>query len=299
MSLLNNSNENLTLDCPIYTEDSKYWMEFINFWVGGVVQTLSIIFGFVGNLVFIFILTRKELRNSFNLLLVALAMFDLCFLIGAQLESIRVSFGCSTNVHIILFPYLLYPGKELAMTGSIFMIVAIALERYVAVHNPIDYKQATNDASAIRRRLAKYLLPVIFSSVLFNIPKFFEGSYGYHFELDENGFNKSIAHIKVTDMRAHPIYSYYANWSQSLVQGFIPAVLLMYFNTKIYLDIRGRGRRKRPQSRDNDRAGDTNGKENTMSCLCLSQLKKKLMYLSKIHNAVFGGYFKSLFLKIV
>ena len=111
MSLLNNSNHNLTLDCPIYTEDSKYWMEFINFWVGGVLQTLSIIFGFLGkklhpnrflpprlylntllvtgNLVFIFILTRKELRNSFNLLLVALALFDLCFLIGAQLESIR------------------------------------------------------------------------------------------------------------------------------------------------------------------------------------------------------------------
>ena len=116
----------------------------------------------------------------------------------------RVSFGFSTNVHIILFPYLLYPGKELAMTGSIFMIVAIAIERYntyywwyagdgikelmhnfryVAVHHPIDYKQATNDAKAIRRRLAKYLLPVIFSSVLFNIPKFFEGSYGYHYEL--------------------------------------------------------------------------------------------------------------------
>ena len=55
--------------------------------------------------------------------------------------------------------------------------------RYVAVHNPIDYKQATNDAQAIRRRLAKYLLPVIFSAVLFNIPKFFEGSYGYHYEL--------------------------------------------------------------------------------------------------------------------
>ena len=111
MSLLNISNHNLTLECPVYTEASKYWMEFINFWVGGVVQTLSIIFGFVGkktrttqtsststtikkllytgNLIFIFILTRKELRNSFNLLLVALALFDLCFLIGAQLESIR------------------------------------------------------------------------------------------------------------------------------------------------------------------------------------------------------------------
>ena len=55
---------------------------------------------------------------------------------------------------------------------------------------------------------------------------------------DENGLNKTIAHIKVTEMRAHPIYSYYANWSQSLVLGFFPAVLLMYFNTKIYLDVR-------------------------------------------------------------
>ena len=55
---------------------------------------------------------------------------------------------------------------------------------------------------------------------------------------DENGFNQTIAHIQATAMRLHPIYSYYANWSASLVQGFIPAVLLMYFNTKIYLDVR-------------------------------------------------------------
>ena len=44
---------------------------------------------FSGNLVFSFVLTRKELRNSFNLLLVALAFFDCCYLIGAQLEVIR------------------------------------------------------------------------------------------------------------------------------------------------------------------------------------------------------------------
>ena len=46
-------------------------------------------FLFSGNLVFSFVLTRKEMRNSFNLLLVALAFFDSCYLIGAQLESIR------------------------------------------------------------------------------------------------------------------------------------------------------------------------------------------------------------------
>ena len=51
MALLNYSIENSTLDCPIYTKDSEYWMEFINFWVGGVVQTLFILFGFVGKFV--------------------------------------------------------------------------------------------------------------------------------------------------------------------------------------------------------------------------------------------------------
>ena len=51
MGLLNNSIQNSTLDCPIYTKDSEFWMEFINFWVGGVVQTLFIIFGFLGKFV--------------------------------------------------------------------------------------------------------------------------------------------------------------------------------------------------------------------------------------------------------
>ena len=35
------------------------------------------------------VLTRKDLRNSFNLLLVALAFFDSCYIVGAILESMR------------------------------------------------------------------------------------------------------------------------------------------------------------------------------------------------------------------
>ena len=51
--------------------------------------------------------------------------------------------------------------------------------RYIAVHNPLDYNQAMNDENAIRRRLLKYLLPVVFASVVFNIPKFFESRVSY------------------------------------------------------------------------------------------------------------------------
>jgi hypothetical protein len=53
-----------------------------------------------------------------------------------------------------------------------------------------------------------------------------------------NGVNVTRVLLNVTEMRMHPHYSTYANWSQSLVLGFLPTVLLAYFNTKIYLDVR-------------------------------------------------------------
>ena len=81
------------------------------------------------------------MRNSFNLLLIALICMDSCFLIGSILESFRRGFVMATDVHTFLFPYFLYPCLSIAVTGSIFMTVAIAFERYWAVHYPIDYSQ--------------------------------------------------------------------------------------------------------------------------------------------------------------
>ena len=55
---------------------------------------------------------------------------------------------------------------------------------------------------------------------------------------NENGFNETRVHLNITTLRRSHAYSIYANWSQSLVLGFFPAVFLVYFNTKIYLDVR-------------------------------------------------------------
>ena len=68
----------------------------------------------------------------------------------------------------------------MAISGSIFMTVAIAWERYIAVHYPLDYNQAMNDSNAIRNRLVKYVGPVLFLAVAFNIVKFFEAEIAYH-----------------------------------------------------------------------------------------------------------------------
>ena len=62
------------------------------------------------------------------------------------------------------------------------MTVAIAWERYVAVHYPLDYNQAVNDANAIRKRLLKYVGPTFFIAVGFNVVKFFEAKVRTHLE---------------------------------------------------------------------------------------------------------------------
>ena len=77
-----------------------------------------------------------DMRNSFNLLLVALACFDNVYLLGGVLEAVHRSFGVESEAHVVLFPYLLYPVHAIGMTGSVLLTVAIALERFVSKEHP-------------------------------------------------------------------------------------------------------------------------------------------------------------------
>ena len=62
-------------------------------------------------------------------------------------------------------------------------------------------------------------------------------TFKFHVQ-DGDGMNVTHPRLNVTEMRVSGVYMTYVNWSQSIVLGFIPAVMLIYFNTKIYLDIR-------------------------------------------------------------
>ncbi len=149
-------------------------------------------------------------------------------------------------MHIVLFPHLLYPFNQVAISASIFMTVAIAWERYIAVHYPLDYNQAMNDSHAMRKRLIKYVGPVFMLAFLFNVVKFFEATVTYEAVMDANR-TTVLAYepmLEVAELRTHPVYSAYNNWSRLLVLGIFPFILLVFFNTKIYNDIVERRRRR-------------------------------------------------------
>ena len=81
--------------------------------------TKSYLFIISGNALSAYILAGKSMRNSFNLLLIALAMIDNTYLFSSILESCRKRFDLQTDLHLILLPYFLYPLHSMAMTGRL------------------------------------------------------------------------------------------------------------------------------------------------------------------------------------
>ena len=103
-----------------------------------------------------------------------------------------------------------------------------------------------NDENASYRRVLKYVVPVIGLALTFNIPKFLEAEIltstipGTNTSIPfwSNGSNPQLG---PTDLRMHPDYTiFYNNWARIIVLGVIPTALLIFFNTKIYQDIRVR-----------------------------------------------------------
>ena len=44
---------------------------------------------------------------------------------------------------MIFIPQFIYPLSNISLTASIYMTVAISLERYCAAHYPMDYRQVS------------------------------------------------------------------------------------------------------------------------------------------------------------
>ena len=63
-------------------------------------------------------------------------------------------------------------------------------------------------------------------------------------EVNKTRIVRLVAQLDVTDLRIDPYYSAYTNWSRLIVLGIVPFALLVFFNTKIYKDIRERRKRR-------------------------------------------------------
>ena len=82
-------NETILALCPPLTIAENNMISNTAFWLDGVAKTLVAVLGVASNMLAGYVLCKPNMKNSFNLCLVALAVIDTIFLLGSILQSIR------------------------------------------------------------------------------------------------------------------------------------------------------------------------------------------------------------------
>ena len=175
-SVLNNgTGDDIIVDCPTFSEQDIMIWRGIEFWIGGVLTFVVAIIGFLLN-IFSSCLISKHLSRFtiFNHLIFVLFLVDGLYL---SLEMAHISlrrFGFMERELLILYPKITRPIQKICLTISIFMVVGISHERWVAISNPILHKQEMRSNRFRRMSLSIYIIIIFTGSIVFNIPRFFE-----------------------------------------------------------------------------------------------------------------------------
>eukprot|EP00090_Calanus_glacialis_P041104 TRINITY_DN7219_c0_g1_i6.p1 TRINITY_DN7219_c0_g1~~TRINITY_DN7219_c0_g1_i6.p1 ORF type:complete len:353 (-),score=61.97 TRINITY_DN7219_c0_g1_i6:158-1171(-) len=226
-------------------------LDMFRYLVEGVFLVMFGVIGCIGNLLCIIIFTQKIAQKSFHHLMLCLAIFDLLYI----LMSIML-FGLPT-----LYPYMrkfswyaylvpvMLPMAQVGLTGSIYLTVAISIERYTTVVHPF-FKLSHAWSSCI------YILPVAAFSILYNIPKFFElttevrtftrynnltniSNLTEADDMQNNVSEVEMIAVVATSLRQNTIYvQVYLIYMNLVFNGLIPLVSLAILNTLVYLRLR-------------------------------------------------------------
>ena len=205
----------------------QYWFEGVLFMTFGVI-------GLFGTLTTIVILSTKDLRTKlFNQLLIALAILDILFIICSvptfSFDAFKWLEG--SKIYYYLTLHFLYAMTPVTLHASIFMTVALTVERYLAVCKPFVFRNLNLKNSAILR-LTLYLLPVIVISIVVNIPKFFEMKVSLE--------NNTIQ-AEYSEMSKEPNYLLYYTISElihpTITTGIAPMVGLFFMSVSILIAV--------------------------------------------------------------
>uniref|UniRef100_A0AC35TFY0 G_PROTEIN_RECEP_F1_2 domain-containing protein n=1 Tax=Rhabditophanes sp. KR3021 TaxID=114890 RepID=A0AC35TFY0_9BILA len=131
--------------------------------------TLCICGGIVGNVLNISVFTRH--LTSINVLLSVLSATDLLLLILAVPTFVLPGFGgyfitSSYQAYVIVF---IYPFNCITQTLSVYLILAITIERWTAVCKPLQVRYYCT------AKTSQILIAIVMVwAVLYNVPRFFE-----------------------------------------------------------------------------------------------------------------------------
>ncbi|CAD5123689.1 unnamed protein product [Dimorphilus gyrociliatus] len=207
--------------------------EVVELYVKKYILSSICCFGIIGNILNLLVLTRRSLQNrmgnlerSANIGLCSMAVSDLflcCILLPeAWIDQKQFSFG----YYSFELCYKLYHNtlvNVFILTGTL-LIVYIALQRYVAILQPIRAR------IVVRTKTSIVLVSLIwFMGIVLNIPRLF---YEVANSMECVG-NFSVFYLAEGFMKKHGVLSLAYEWSFSLFGIFAPLIILLYCNVHL------------------------------------------------------------------
>ncbi len=124
--------------------------------------------------------------------------------------------------HVVFEIYVVYPLRSIAVTATVYMVMAITHERYSILAG----FQRARTAKDNQKMLAIYLIVVFLPAIIFNLTKFFEVTWR-----EDYGVTTKI----VTALRMNQHYSiFYICWTRLIFCYGLPFLLMVFYSFKTY-----------------------------------------------------------------
>uniref|UniRef100_A0A914S087 G-protein coupled receptors family 1 profile domain-containing protein n=1 Tax=Parascaris equorum TaxID=6256 RepID=A0A914S087_PAREQ len=184
--------------------------------------------GVIGNSLSLYVYwTPTFRRRSINLLLAALSASDLFLCLLAmpvfsitQIQSFLPGLSKYLTGRILLFAY---PVTLMLQSMSVWLLVSITIDRYLAVCYPFKVR-----AYCTRTRAMITIILIVFFSIVYNFVRFWE------FTLDDSGGTSSIEESIIPLLRGDPLFMLlYQNIATLITQFFIPLIVLCFLNLHV------------------------------------------------------------------
>jgi hypothetical protein len=156
-------------------------MEMTEFMFEGIFSSIVGIIGAVGNLAAIvyYQKRRSNLKSTFHGLMMALAAYDLIIIFSVMMLISMPKLFCDfkgTRFYQNLAPWILFIS-HIGLEGSIYLTVAITVERYLVICQPIFYRSKWWPTKL-------FVIPITCFAIIFCIPKLFELETKEHYKIN-------------------------------------------------------------------------------------------------------------------
>ncbi|XP_052806701.1 FMRFamide receptor-like [Mya arenaria] len=217
-----------------YEEDYETFYIRARFITGLVFYPIICLLGMTGNVMSIIVMSQRQMQSSTNTYLLALAVSDLIklfcdFLYFTVILLFQIDTPTGNKAYAFLYPYAHYVFNA-SLCISAWLIVSVAVERYVYVCHP----------TKVKIYCSIYKARIISSSVLIMMAAL-AVPYALRYRTTQR-LNNATGHIEydviVTELWQHELFTEIYTWFQNLMRSIIPLVLLIVLNTLIINGLR-------------------------------------------------------------